>query len=147
MAGTSGGGSARVILMVAHTLAGLRVLVVEDEMLVSLVVEDFLLDNMCVVVGPHSHMKTALDAARDAEIDFALLDVNICGAKVYPVAELLHARRIPFLFLSGYGSEAVPSDRPEWRICTKPFTFQTLTANILAELSRATRPRGAGLAA
>jgi DNA-binding response OmpR family regulator len=143
----TGGISAR-ISMVDQTLTGLRIFVVEDETLVSLVVEDFLMDRMCVVVGPYFKVETALDAARDAEIDFALLDVNIGGAKVYPVAELLHARQIPFLFLSGYGSEAVPADRPEWRVCSKPFKFDDLASEILAELNRKARPvNDPGLAA
>jgi DNA-binding response OmpR family regulator len=133
--------------MVAHTLEGLRVLLVEDETLVSLVIEDFLLDHLCVVVGPHSQVTTALAAAKDAKIDFALLDVNVAGVEVYPVAELLHERGIPFLLLSGSGQEALPADRPEWRVCGKPFKFDTLKLDLLAELSRAARPKDAGLAA
>ena len=128
--------------MVPQTLAGLRVLVVEDEMLVSLIVEDFLMDHKSIVVGPYSQMKTALDAAQDAEIDFALLDVNLDGIEVYPVAELLHARGIPFLLMSGYGVNAVPADRPEWRVCSKPFTLDVLASTILAELNMAGRPVG-----
>ncbi len=117
-------------------LSGLRVLVAEDEMLVSLLIEDFLNELLCTVVGPYSTVGAALGAARSAEIDFALLDVNIAGAKVYPVAEALQARRIPFIFLSGYGDEAVPADRPEWRVCSKPFQLNVLVETMLEELSR-----------
>ena len=105
-------------------------------MLVSLLIEDLLNDLLCTVVGPYSTVGAALAAAKRVEVDFALLDVNIGGAKVYPVAEALQARRIPFLFLSGYGDEAVPADRPEWRVCSKPFQLNTLVETMLQELDR-----------
>jgi CheY-like chemotaxis protein len=125
-----------VPLAASGSLSGLRVLVVEDEMLVSLLIEDVLNELLCIVVGPYSTLGSALAAAQRAEIDFALLDVNIGGAKVYPVAEALQARRIPFLFLSGYGDEAVPADRPEWRVCSKPFQLNVLVETMLQQLDR-----------
>src|SRR5271166_5040340 len=103
------------------SLAGLRVLVVEDEMLVSLLIEDVLADQHCVIVGPFDGVAGALQAALTASFDLALLDVNIAGAKVYPVADVLSERGIPFLLLSGYGQAAVPREHPEWRVCSKPF--------------------------
>jgi DNA-binding response OmpR family regulator len=123
-------------MVAAYPLAGLRVLVVEDETLVSLLIEDFLLDQMCLVVGPHYRVQTAFDEVRNASIDFALLDVNVAGTKVYPVAEVLHARGIPFLFLSGYGPEAVPACRPEWQVCSKPFSPDVLATMMFNELTR-----------
>jgi CheY-like chemotaxis protein len=66
-------------------------------------------------------LSDALAAAHTEAIDIALLDVNLHGEKVYPVAEVLTNRNIPFLFLSGYGRDAIPSDQPEWRVCSKPF--------------------------
>jgi two-component SAPR family response regulator len=108
-------------------LAGLRVLVVEDEMLVSLLIEDILNDASCIIIGPFDRVSRALAAARTERIDLAVLDVNVDGVKVYPVAEVLDARQIPFVFLSGYGQQAVPADRPDWRMCAKPFRPQDLT--------------------
>ena len=122
-------------MAVVQSLAGLRVLVVEDEMLVSLLIEDFLADQLCIVVGPYSDVGAALAAAQGQNIDFALLDVNIHGVKVYPVAEALQARRVPFLLLSGYGETAVPDDRPEWRACSKPFSLDELTSMMLGEMN------------
>jgi DNA-binding NarL/FixJ family response regulator len=90
-------------------------------MLVSLIIENVLEEHMCEVVGPHSRVESAFQEARSTAIDFALLDVNIDGTMVYPVAELLERRRIPFLFLSGYGAEAIPAAHPDWRVCTEPF--------------------------
>jgi CheY-like chemotaxis protein len=105
----------------ASILTGLRVMVVEDEMLVSLLIEAMLTDHECSIVGPFATVQAAGDAAMTEAIDVALLDVNVGGSKVYPVANALATRRIPFLFLSGYGKSAIPQDRPEWRVCTKPF--------------------------
>jgi DNA-binding NtrC family response regulator len=107
-------------------LAGLRVFVVEDEMLVSLVVEDLLTDEECVIVGPYDQVSTALAAAATERVDVALLDVNVNGVKVYPVAETFAKRQIPFLFLSGYGDSAIPPDRPNWVACRKPFKADEL---------------------
>jgi CheY-like chemotaxis protein len=115
-------------------LAGLRVLVVEDEMLVSLLIEEMLVDHHCAVVGPYATVAEAVEAARKEPIDLALLDVNIGGAKVYPVADALTARRIPFLFLSGYGQSAIPNNRPDWRVCSKPFREDELIGMLHEQL-------------
>jgi DNA-binding response OmpR family regulator len=104
-----------------ESLRGLRVLVAEDEMLISLLIEDVLSDEHCVVVGPFDRVASALEAARTEPLDLAVLDVNLAGVKVYPVAETLAERGIPFLLLSGYGQNAIPSQHPEWRACSKPF--------------------------
>ena len=119
------------------TLAGLRVLVVEDEMLVSLLIEDVLIDQQCTVVGPFERVPGALAAAQTEALDLAVLDVNIAGVKVYPVAEALAARRIPFVFVSGYGQNAVPVDRPHWRVCSKPFRPRDLVTMLEDQLRRA----------
>src|SRR4029078_2691283 len=82
--------------------AGLRVLVVEDEMIVAWVLEDMLADLGCAVIGPAARVKQAL-AMIDAEaVDAALLDVNLNGQKSYPVADALAARGVPFIFATGY---------------------------------------------
>ena len=132
--------------MTSAVLAGLRVLVVEDEMLVSLLIEDMLADEHCIVVGPFDRVSEALVAARTESIDLAVLDVNIDGAKVYPVAEVLATRQIPFVFLSGYGQHAIPSDRPDWRVCSKPFRPEELAAMLAKQaglrVSRASDPKG-----
>ncbi len=115
-------------------LAGLRVLVVEDEMLVSLMIEEILVDHHCSIVGPYATVAEAVEAARREPIDLALLDVNIGGAQVYPVADALMARRIPFLFLSGYGQSAIQHDHPDWRVCSKPFREDDLIGMLREKL-------------
>ena len=114
--------------------AGLRVLVVEDEMLVSLLIEDALANEQCVIVGPFDRVDSALEAARTEILDAAVLDVNIDGSTVYPVADALAARHVPFLFLSGYGRQAIPSDHPEWQVCNKPFRPNDLIGTLAEQV-------------
>ena len=75
------------------------------------------------------------------EIDAAVLDVNVKGAKIYPVAEVLAQRDIPFLFLSGYGEHAIPLDRPDWVACEKPFRAELLLGKLAECISAKHRPR------
>lgn len=102
-------------------LAGKRVLVVEDEWLVAMMIEDVLADAGCIVVGPFARVPDALAAAQTVAVDVALLDVNIAGEQVFPVAHALEARGVPFLFLTGYGEKVLPQGHPEWDACAKPF--------------------------
>lgn len=111
-------------------LAGKRVLVVEDEMLVAMLVEDMLADAGCVVVGPFARLSAALEAARVEAVDVALLDVDVAGEMVFPVAHALEERGIPFLFVTGYGQAVLPPDRPHWTACTKPFQPEHLTERL-----------------
>ena len=108
-------------------LVGKRVLVVEDELLVAILVEDLLADAGCVVVGPFARLAAAVAAARVEAVDVALLDVNVAGEMVFPVAHVLEERGIPFLFVTGYGEAALPPNRPHWRACAKPFQPEHLT--------------------
>jgi len=117
------------------TLSGLRVLVVEDEMLVSLLIEDVLVEEGCTIVGPFNRVDAALIAARTEKIDLAVLDVNLAGVKVFPVADALAERGVPFLFLSDYGEHAAPPSHPEWRVCSKPFRPEELTQKLRDQLT------------
>jgi DNA-binding response OmpR family regulator len=120
-------------------LAGKRVLIVEDEILIALLLEDFLGGFGCTTVGPYRTVAQALDAARTEDLDLAVLDVNLCGERVYPVAEMLAERQIPFLLLSGYGDDAVPPDRTDWKVCSKPFKSEMLEEMLLALTEPAAR--------
>ena len=111
-------------------LAGKRVLVVEDELLVAMLVEDVLAEAGCVVVGPFARVGDALAAAKSEAVDAALLDVNVAGEMVFPVAHALEERSIPFLFVTGYGQAALPKDRPDWEACAKPFHPEQLTERL-----------------
>jgi CheY-like chemotaxis protein len=117
------------------SLAGKRVMVVEDEMLVALLIEDMLREEGCSILGPFNTVAKALIAVATGGFDLAVLDVNLAGEKVYPVAEALAARNIPFLFLSGYGEAAIPPGRPKWKVCNKPFRGSELTDMLSATLA------------
>ena len=110
-------------------------MVVEDELLVSMLIEDLLADLGCTVVGPYTNVSDAEAAAPDVKADLAVLDVNLRGVKVYPVAEILSKRGIPFLLLSGYGNDAIPCDRPQWRACSKPFKADELIRLLVEQLA------------
>ncbi|KDP94102.1 response regulator [Brevundimonas sp. EAKA] len=104
-------------------LNGRRILVVEDESLVAMLLETILEDMECIPVGPASNIDDGEAMARDTvDLDAALLDVNVAGRQVFPVAEALKARGVPFVFSTGYGEGGLPE---EWRGATtiqKPFT-------------------------
>ena len=127
--------------MTEAALAGRRVLVVEDEVLVAMLLETALEDENCTIVGPCGTVSEALEAARDEALDVALLDINLGGELVFPVAEVLAERGVPFLLLSGYGDVALPSNRRHWPICTKPFNLHDLMT-VLSNLVTSPRPRG-----
>ena len=104
-------------------LTGRRVLVVEDESLVAMLLETILEDMGCTPVGPASNIDDGAAMVRDmTDLDAALLDVNVAGRQVFPVAEALKARGVPFVFSTGYGEGGLPD---EWRgnpTIQKPFT-------------------------
>lgn len=82
------------------TFDGRRVLVVEDEFLVSLATTDLLESIGCEVVGPAARLATAVQLAQSESLDAAVLDIDIAGEAVWPVALELQQRSVPFLFLS-----------------------------------------------
>ena len=114
--------------MAGQTLNGRRVLVVEDEALVAMLIETALEGENCIIRGPYARPWEALDAAHSTDADAALLDVNLAGEHVFPVAEVLERRGIPFLLLSGYGDLALPPEKQHWPICGKPFKMDELVA-------------------
>ncbi|RDS78942.1 response regulator [Dyella monticola] len=120
-----------------RVIDGRRVLVVEDEMTVVLVIEETLLDLGIQVVGPVARVDTALSLAKESAIDAAILDINIRGGNSYGVADILAERRIPFLFCSGYSDVAVEErhrDRPR---LAKPYSLRELQDRVLQLLGEA----------
>ncbi len=107
-------------------LANRRILVVEDEVLIAMQIEEILLDLGCVVVGAVGRLDAALELAADQALDAAILDVNILGGLVYPVAERLSARGIPFMLASGYSNWALPEPLRDLPRLMKPFRRRDL---------------------
>jgi CheY-like chemotaxis protein len=118
-------------------LSDLKVLVVEDEALVSMLVEDMLSDLGCTVIGPAAEIEEALRLAGSAEIDAALLDVNLGGRPVFPVADALKARGVPFAFASGYGEAGLSESHRGALVLQKPFREADLR-RVLEELASLT---------
>ncbi len=108
--------------MAAEAAANQRVLVVEDELMIALMIEDVLRALGCGILGPVSRLQAAIDLATEAPFDAAILDVTIRGGQVFPVAEVLEARDIPFMFASGYGEWALPEPFQGRPRLSKPFT-------------------------
>ena len=112
-------------------LNGLRVLVVEDEAAISLLLEDMLLDFGCEVVGPAGRLKAALDLAASEKVDLAILDVNVAGESVYPLVEALEAQNVPFVFSTGYGSAGIKDAYRDRPVLQKPFAQHDLKQKLL----------------
>src|SRR5271155_2223369 len=99
---------------IEHSLAGMRILVVEDEMMVAMMLEDMLTDLGCEVIKA-GRVAKAFQLIATGGIDCAILDINVAGEPVYPVAQELEELGIPFIFSSGYGAGGLAakySDRP-----------------------------------
>jgi CheY-like chemotaxis protein len=100
---------------------GLRILLVEDESLIAMLIEDTLSELNCTMVAVAATLGDALDKASSMDFDIAILDVNLNGSPSYPIAALLVRRRIPFIFSTGYGVSGVPEAFRELPVLTKPF--------------------------
>ena len=116
--------------MAISDMAKFRILVVEDETLIAVMIEDTLVELGCEIVGPTGRLDTALQLANEGKFDAAVLDVTIRGGKVYPVAEQLVAHGIPFVFASGYGDWALPETLRNKPRLMKPFTISALEDRI-----------------
>jgi CheY-like chemotaxis protein len=89
------------------TLSGNRVLLVEDEALVGMMMKDALNDLGYEVVGPFSTVPEARAAVFEDDFHAAILDVNLHGEPVYPLADLITAREVPFVFVTGYSADGI----------------------------------------
>lgn len=114
-------------------LDGLRVLVVEDEMMVSMLIEDMLTDLGCVVVGPASRLDEAIELANNSQLDCAVLDVNLGGQPIFPLADILRAKGVPFAFATGYGDAGLRDADRGSPVLQKPFREGDL-ARVLGQL-------------
>lgn len=116
-------------------LSGRRVLIVEDESLVAMLLETILEDMGCTPVGPASTVVEGMALVTgDEPLDAALLDVNVAGTQVFPVAQALKDRGVPFVFSTGYGEGGLPD---EWRgqsTIQKPFTEVAIRDALMAAM-------------
>jgi len=107
-------------------LTGRRVLLVEDESLILMLVEDALADFGCEIAGVASRFDDAVSKARSLDFELAILDVNLNGQRTFPIAEVIQARGIPFVFATGYGATSIPEALSTAPILQKPFAAPEL---------------------
>lgn len=98
-----------------------RILIVEDEFLIAMHLEDMLSEMGHRVIASIEEVDYAMQFAGQADVDFAILDINLKGQKSFPVAEILRRRAIPFVFASGYGSAGLPNEFQNERTLQKPY--------------------------
>src|SRR5215510_4591408 len=111
-----------------------RVFVVEDEIMIRMLLEDMLADLGYGVAASAGGLSEAMTLARESDFDLAILDVNLNGDAVYPVADLLQQRGVPFAFSTGYGERGLPEAYRGRPTLQKPFQLENLE-EILTALS------------
>ncbi len=117
------------------TLNGLHALIVEDEAILSILIEDYLRDLGCEIVTVAARLDEAIEKASALAIDFATLDINLAGRLSYPVAAILRTRKIPFVFVTGYGPAGLPAELRDVPVLVKPFR-QAKLADVLQAMLR-----------
>lgn len=117
-------------------LAGVRILLVEDEPIIAMTAEDMLEEIGCRVVASAGALSEALAAAGQDGFDIALLDINLNGEDSYPVAARLRAHGRPFIFTTGYGTSGRDAAYENVPLVTKPYQLADLEAAIARALGR-----------
>jgi DNA-binding response OmpR family regulator len=111
-----------------------RILVIDDEPLISMLVEDWLTELGCEVVGPARTVQDGLDLIEKGALDGAILDVNLGSNKSFLVAEALRNRGVPFAFATGDGDIGQASGFPDPLVLQKPFDFEAVKSMLEALL-------------
>jgi CheY-like chemotaxis protein len=118
-------------------LKGLRVLIVEDELIIAMELESMLARLGCVVLDAAPTVKRALRAVTHQHPDLAILDMNLQGERATPVAEALQEQGVPFVLATGYGSERLPERALQDVLCIrKPVNHHQLARVICEVLAR-----------
>jgi len=125
----------------AEKLTGQHVLIVEDEYFLAQDLVDFFQDLGVQVLGPAASVSEALRLLESAEVQGAILDVNLRGERVYPVADVLRQRHVPFVFASGYGGELEPRAYADVPRCIKPVDFGVLAQTLVEQMDGQRAPR------
>ncbi len=116
------------------------VFLVEDEVMIRMMVADMLSELGYTVAAEAGEIGEAIRLAQSTYFDFAILDVNVNGKVISPVADLLKARGRPFIFATGYGSSGLPEEYRDRPALQKPFQLETLGKMIDSTLKGAAPP-------
>jgi len=123
--------------MARPSLRDRRILIVEDEYLVAMSLAEALQDAGSIVLGPVPSVDKAITKIEsEPHIDGAVVDVNLGGVLAYPVADLLIARKIPFVFTSGYEDNLLRDRYSQVRNCAKPYLFAAMEEALVEAMSR-----------
>jgi CheY-like chemotaxis protein len=117
--------------------ASVRVLLVEDEAFVAMLLEEMIAELGHRVVGTAHSLEAAERLAREADFDLAILDINVHGKRSYPVAEILRTRSIPFIFATGYGAAGLDAGWKSAPALQKPFQLEDLGPIIASTMQAA----------
>jgi CheY-like chemotaxis protein len=123
------------------TWRGKRVLIVEDEYFLAQDLANHFDGLGAEILGPAGTVADALTLLKSSGLDGAILDINLHGERVYPVADVLRQKRVPFVFASGYGSELEPVAYADVPRCIKPVDF-SIVAKALADQIDAKKDQG-----
>jgi DNA-binding response OmpR family regulator len=122
--------------MTATGLSGRSVFLVEDEVMIRMMVADMLEELGYKVAAEAGDITEALRLADATQFDIAILDVNVNGKVISPVADLIKAKGCPFIFATGYGSSGLPEQYRDRPALQKPFQLDALAKTIEAALRR-----------
>ena len=126
-----------------RSLAGMRLMVVEDELLVSMLLQDILTDLGAQVAGPYGRLADGLAAAKVERFDGAILDLNLSGQQAEPLADLLLARGVPFVFITGYQRDSIDRRYANVPVLPKPIDAAALEGVLLTLLGGESMMRAA----
>ena len=121
-----------------NNLPGRRVLAIEDESMVAMLLQDTLAEIGCDVVGVASRFNDAMEKAKSLSFDVAILDINLKGRQTFPIAEALVERDRAFVFATGYDAGSLPVPFDQVPIVQKPFKKSDLERVIGASLGART---------
>ena len=124
------------ITMTTTRPPGGSVFLVEDEVMIRMMVADMLEELGYSIAAESGEISDALKLAQSVEFDLAILDVNVNGKVISPVADLIAARNRPFIFATGYGSSGLPAEYRDRPALQKPFQIETLGRAIDQALKR-----------
>lgn len=131
-------GTGKDIIMTATRLPRGSVFLVEDEVMIRMMVADMLEELGFSVAAEAGEINEAMRLAQSTHFDLAILDVNVNGKVISPVAELIQSLNRPFIFATGYGSSGLPEEYRDRPALQKPFQLETLSKMIDAALKSAT---------
>jgi CheY-like chemotaxis protein len=116
-------------------LSNRKVLVVEDEMMIAMLIEDMLEEIGCELVGLATSVPHALELIGKEQVEVAVLDVNLDGQDTYAIADALRQKNVPFIFATGYGSTGLRKEYGNRPVLQKPFETKDLESALVQVLA------------